>query len=220
MGFTAEALANYMILLGWSAPGTEELFTLDEAAKMFGLDRVNKAGAKFDWAKLDWINSQYLHQIPAAELVEMLIPHWREADYEFDGDADRTWLTEIAALVGPSLTRLTDSVEEGRFFFSETIDYSEAATQQLRQDGVAELLKATLEKLQAGMPLTSLETGKALVNDVVKAQGVKKGLMMKSMRAALMGDMQGPDLMESWLILNQRQFDQPRLEKALELARG
>jgi glutamyl-tRNA synthetase len=51
MGFTAEALANYMTLLGWSAPDGEELFTLSSAAEKFSFDRVNKAGAKFDWGQ-------------------------------------------------------------------------------------------------------------------------------------------------------------------------
>jgi glutamyl-tRNA synthetase len=41
---------------------------------------------------------------------------------------------------------------------------------------------------------------------------------MKSLRAALMGALQGPDLMESWLILRQRQFDVPRLKEALALS--
>ncbi|HZG39616.1 MAG TPA: glutamate--tRNA ligase, partial [Nodosilinea sp.] len=59
---------------------------------------------------------------------------------------------------------------------------------------------------------------KTLVNDVTKAQGVKKGLVMKSMRAALMGALQGPDLMESWLILRQRGFDVPRLKESLALS--
>jgi glutamyl-tRNA synthetase len=144
----------------------------------------------------------------------------QEAGYVFDPAAGRDWLTAIAALVGPSLTRLPDAVEQSRFFFTETVDYSEAATQQLQQPGVADLLQATRDKLTGGSALDSLETGKALVNDIVKAQGIKKGLMMKSLRAALMGDMQGPDLMESWLILHQRQFDQPRLAQALKLAQS
>jgi glutamyl-tRNA synthetase len=220
MGFTAEALTNYMTLLGWSAPDSEEVFTLDEAAKQFSFDRVNKAGAKFDWSKLDWLNSQYVHEIPAAELVDMLIPYWQEAGYQFDPAADKDWLTPLAELLGPGLTRLPDAVEQGRFFFSEVMDYSEAATKQLHQDGVAELLQATLEKLQSGASLADLDAGKSLVNEIVKAQGIKKGLMMKSMRAALMGDMQGPDLMESWLILHQRQFDLPRIKKALEIAQS
>ena len=220
MGFTAPALANYMTLLGWSPPDSEERFTLEAAAQQFSFDRVNKAGAKFDWDKLDWLNSQYLHDRPAAELVEMLIPYWQAADYAFDPEVDRDWLTALAGLLGPSLTRLADAVEQGRFFFAEIMDYSEAATKQLHQDGVAELLTATLERLQAGASLESLDAVKALVTDVVKAQGIKKGLMMKSMRAALMGDMQGPDLTESWLILHQRQFDLPRLKKAVELAQS
>ncbi|MGD1940168.1 MAG: glutamate--tRNA ligase [Leptolyngbyaceae cyanobacterium] len=220
MGFTAPALANYMTLLGWSPPDSEERFTLEAAAQQFSFDRVNKAGAKFDWDKLDWLNSQYLHDRPAAELVEMLIPYRQAADYAFDPEVDRDWLTALAGLLGPSLTRLADAVEQGRFFFAEIMDYSEAATKQLHQDGVAELLTATLERLQAGASLESLDAVKALVTDVVKAQGIKKGLMMKSMRAALMGDMQGPDLTESWLILHQRQFDLPRLKKAVELAQS
>jgi glutamyl-tRNA synthetase len=219
MGFTAEALANYMTLLGWSAPDGEELFTLSSAAEKFSFDRVNKAGAKFDWDKLDWINSQYLHEIPAATLVEMLIPYWQKAGYGFDPDGDRPWLIQLAALVGPSLTRLTDAVDLSRFFFTPTVDYAEAAQKQLTQDGVGNLIEATLAALQ-DTTLESLDTGKALVNQVVKAQGVKKGMMMKSMRAALMGDMQGPDLMESWLILHQRGFDQKRLEAALTIAQG
>ena len=53
MGFLPEALANYMTLLGWTPPdSTEEIFTLEEAATKFELERVNKAGAKFDWAKI------------------------------------------------------------------------------------------------------------------------------------------------------------------------
>jgi len=220
MGFTAEALANYMTLLGWSAPDSEELFILPEAAEKFDFDRVNKAGAKFDWDKLDWINSQYLHHLPADDLVERLMPYWQEAGYQFDPVGDRDWLTALAALVGPSLTRLPDAVDLSRFFFTETVDYSEAAAKQLHQEGVADLIAVTLEKLQSGAMLDSLDAGKALVNEVVKAQGIKKGLMMKSLRAALMGDMQGPDLMESWLILHQRQFDHPRLTQALELARS
>ena len=56
MGYTAEAIANYMTLLGWSVPeGMNERFTLTEAAPVFGFERVNKAGARFDWDKLNWL---------------------------------------------------------------------------------------------------------------------------------------------------------------------
>jgi glutamyl-tRNA synthetase len=122
MGYIPEALTNYMTLLGWTPPdATEELFTLETAAKHFSFDRVNKAGAKFDWDKLNWINSQYLHKMPIPELTQLLIPYWQEAGYQFDTNTDRAWLEQLTALIGPSLTTLKDAVEMSRLFFTERV---------------------------------------------------------------------------------------------------
>ncbi len=219
MGFTPEALANYMTLLGWSAPDAQEIFTLDEAATLFNFDRVNKAGAKFDWDKLDWLNSQYLHQKSPEDLLELMAPYLKEAGYEFDLEADRDWLLKLSALNGPSLTRLKDCVDLSRFFFTPTMDFAEAAAEQLKKDGVTEAMQAVLDALEAHEGLSEASDAKGLINQVAKALGVKKGLIMRSLRAALMGDMQGPDLVDSWLILHQRGFDQGRLEAAIALGR-
>ena len=218
MGFTPEALANYMTLLGWSAPDAQEIFALDEAAKLFSFERVNKAGAKFDWDKLDWINGQYLHQKSPEVLLELLAPYLSEAGYGFNLEADRDWLLKLAALNGPSLTRLKDCVELSRFFFTPTMDFAEAAAEQLKKEGVAAAMQAVLDALKTHEGLAEPSDAKGLINKVTKSLGVKKGLIMRSLRAALMGDMQGPDLVESWLILHQRGFDQGRLEAAIALA--
>jgi glutamyl-tRNA synthetase len=220
MGFTAEALANYMTLLGWSAPDGEELFTLPQAAEKFDFDRVNKAGAKFDWDKLDWINSQYLHALPPDALLEMVMPYWQEAGYGFDLERDRTWLLPLAALIGPSLTRLSDSADQARFFFSEILPYSSDAKAQMQQPGAAEVVQGGVDAIASGTSLNSPAEVKALADQITKAQGVKKGLVMRTLRAALMGDMQGPDLAESWVILHQRGFDVARLKAALALVEG
>ncbi|PSN15163.1 glutamate--tRNA ligase [filamentous cyanobacterium CCT1] len=217
MGFVAPALANYMTLLGWSAPDAAEQFTLEEAAKQFSFDRVNKAGAKFDWDKLDWLNSQYLHAMEPAALLELALPYLQEAGYAVDAEADHSWLLPMMAMLAPSLTRLTDVVEQSRFFFTETVGFTDDAKAQVQLEGVPPVLEGVLSGLTAQSPAT-IDDLKALVNDVTKAQGVKKGLVMKSLRAALMGALQGPDLMESWLILRQRGFDIPRLKEALALS--
>ncbi|MEO0768746.1 MAG: glutamate--tRNA ligase [Cyanobacteria bacterium J06649_4] len=219
LGFTPEALANYMTLLGWSAPDAQELFTLEEAAKLFSFDRVNKAGAKFDWDKLDWINSQYLHNKPAEELLPLLMPYWQDAGYGFDAEADEDWLMPLVTMIGPSLTRLKDCVELGHFFATPTMDFSDKAKEQLGKDGVAEAMQAVAEAL-ADAEINATEDVKGLINQVTKALGVKKGLVMRSLRAALMGDMQGPDLAESWVILHRQGFDKQRLDEALEVAKG
>lgn len=218
MGYTAEALVNYMTLLGWSpVEGMAEIFSLAEAAKHFSFERVNRAGAKFDWDKLNWINSQYLHHMPAAELTDLLIPYWQQADYPVDGSADRPWLEQVTALVGPSLARLDEAVPMTRYLFVPDVGFTEAATTQLHQANVAEALKGMIAALEANPSLTS-ENVQAVIQAGVQAGNVKKGVVMKSLRAALTGDLQGPDLVESWLLLNQHQIDLPRLRQALAIA--
>jgi glutamyl-tRNA synthetase len=214
MGYLAPALVNYMTLLGWSAPDAQELFTLDVAATQFDFDRVNKAGGKFDWDKLNWINSQYLHNLPAEQLVEELIPYWQAAGYQFDQVADRSWLVQLTSLIGASLARLDECVEISRTFFTPTATLNEEATAQLAQPGVREVLTELLTALQAQQNLTETEA-QELIKQVTKSQNVKKGLVMRSLRAALTGEVHGPDLIQSWLLLHQHQFAVARIQQAL-----
>nr|MDJ0636761.1 glutamate--tRNA ligase [Xenococcaceae cyanobacterium MO_188.B29] len=220
MGFVPEALANYMTLLGWTPPdSTEEIFTLAEAAEKFSLERVNKAGAKFDWAKLDWLNSQYLHKMPAEKLVELLIPYWQEAGYEVDLGSDRPWLESLTAMIAPSLTRLTDAAKESRLLFGQSVEYSEEAISLLQQEGVEAIVKEIIEAISANGSF-DLDTAKTIIKQVTKIQKVKKGLVMRSVRAALTGELHGPDLIQSWLLLNQKGLDRIRLQAALGTIRN
>lgn len=220
MGFLPVAMANYMSLLGWTPPdSTQELFTLPEAAKLFSLERVNKAGAKFDWDKLDWINSQYLHRLPASELVALLIPYWQEAGYEVNLESDHPWLEQLTVLIAPSLTRLTDAVAESRLLFGETLNYDEKALTQLQIEGVKEILTSVSEGIKSQSELKE-DQAKEIINQITKTQKVKKGLVMKSLRAGLMGELQGPDLIQSWLLLNQKGWDKSRLQQSLKQING
>ena len=216
MGFMPEALVNYMTLLGWSPPdSTQEIFTLEEAAKQFSFERVNKAGAKFDWAKLDWLNSQYLHGMSVDKLTDLLIPYWEEAGYEIAKARNRAWLEQLVVLIQPSLTRLVDGVSISKLFFTETVEYSDEASTQLKLSGSATALKAIISALDSASPLSE-SIAQDIIKQVVKEQNVKKGLLMRSLRAALTGDLHGPDLIQSWLLLNQIDLDKLRLTKAIE----
>jgi glutamyl-tRNA synthetase len=218
MGYTSEAMVNYMTLLGWSPPEPmTERFSLTEAAEQFGFERVNKAGAKFDWDKLNWLNSQYLHEMPPSQLVDLLIPYWQAAGFEFDAVGDRAWLEQLASLIGPSLVRLEDAVEMSRYLFVADLGFSEEANTQLRQEGASAVLEGTLSVLANQQPLT--ESGiQEVVKQVTKERSLKKGLVMRTLRAALTKDMHGPDLAQSWLLLHQHQLDQQRLQEALTIA--
>jgi glutamyl-tRNA synthetase len=59
-----------------------------------------------------------------------------------------------------------------------------------------------------------------LIKQVVKEHKLKKGLVMRTLRGALMGAMKGPDMLQSWLLLNQRGWDRSRLQAALTISQG
>ncbi|MEY4297230.1 MAG: hypothetical protein RLZZ423_409 [Cyanobacteriota bacterium] len=209
-GYTAEALANYMTLLGWSPPeGMGERFSLAEAAEVFGFDRVNKAGARFDWDKLNWLNSQVLHERSPDQLLADLQPLWSTQGWQ---PATAIWAQELAALLGPSLTTLQDAIEQARPFF-ERPALTEAAEQQLATEGARPALAALLERLPEGS-LTA-EGAQSLLGEAVAAAGVKKGVLMKSLRAALLGSLQGPDLLTTWLLLHPSGEARARIARSL-----
>ncbi|WP_316427481.1 glutamate--tRNA ligase family protein [Leptolyngbya boryana] len=171
MGYTAEAIANYMTLLGWSPPELmTEIFTLAEAAEQFSFDRVNKAGAKFDWDKLNWINGQYIHAMPVSEATNLLIPVWKSAGYEFDAERDRAWLEQITALVAPSLARLNEAADMTRYLF-QSLDYTDDAKAQMQQDGAATAIQAILDAMPAELTETATQD---VIKQVVKEQNLKK----------------------------------------------
>ena len=214
MGYTAEAIANYMTLLGWSVPeGMEERFTLREAADQFSFDRVNKAGARFDWDKLNWLNAQVLHGWSTKQLLEVLRPLWLKNDWTIP--SDNGWALELCELLGPSLTLLNDGVEQATPFF-ECPDLEDDGLKQLQSEGAKAAIGHLVDALQADRWMgTDLDQAQTLLGNAAKAAGVKKGVMMKSLRAALLGRLQGPDLLTTWSLLAKISDDLPRLQRCL-----
>ncbi|HEY9753493.1 MAG TPA: glutamate--tRNA ligase [Coleofasciculaceae cyanobacterium] len=218
MGYTPEALANYMTLLGWSPPEPmTEQFTLEEAARYFSFDRVNKAGAKFDWDKLNWLNSQYLHALPPSHLVQLLLPFWQSAGYEFDWAHNQPWLEQLAALIGPSLARLDEAIPMARYLFVSEVGFTEEAMKKLHQPGSGDALTAILNEIEQ-MPTLTETSAQDVIKQVAKDLNRKEGQLKPLLRVALTGETRGPDLIQSWLLLHQRGWDRSRLQRAIEQA--
>jgi len=77
-GFFPEGLVNYIALLGWHPASNQEIFTIEELIQAFSLDRVSKAGARFDYEKAKWINQQHLRRLSTAELLPIVRSLWEE----------------------------------------------------------------------------------------------------------------------------------------------
>jgi glutamyl-tRNA synthetase len=123
-------------------------------------------------------------------------------------------LLQLTTLIGDSLARLDECVEISRAFFTDTVTLNEEAAAKVAQPGAKEVLTSLKSAIQAKPELTESEA-QELIKQVTKEQNVKKGLVMQSLRAALTGEVHGPDLIQSWLLLHQHQLAVPRIEQAL-----
>jgi glutamyl-tRNA synthetase len=118
------------------------------------------------------------------------------------------------ALIAASLTRLVDAVDMTKVFFTDGVELTEEGSQQLQQEGVKTVLQAIITALES-QPKLSADIAQDIIKQVVKSEKVKKGLVMRSLRAGLTGDVHGPDLIQSWLLLNQIGLDKARLNQAI-----
>ena len=211
MGYTSEALANYMTLLGWSVPaGINERFKISEISKIFSLSKVNKASAKFDWEKLNWLNSQVIHEMSAENLLKNLNPMFQENGWNIPS---QEWGNLLIDLIGPSMVLLNDGITQAKPFFEEP-ELSNDGEKQLEKKEVKVILKFVLEKLESlDAALFSKEEAINVINQASKNCEVKKGLVMKTLRAALFGTLNGPDLIQSWVLLSRFSKDRARISR-------
>jgi len=102
-GYLPEALINYLALLGWNPGTSQEIFTFDELIRVFSFDRVQHAGARFDWEKLNWINGEWIRAMDDDELARRLKSFVPNLD-------ERTIMRAVPALK-TRMTRLADATD-------------------------------------------------------------------------------------------------------------
>ena len=213
MGYTSEAMANYMTLLGWSVPeGMNERFKISEISEFFSFEKVNKASAKFDWDKLNWLNSQVIHEMTPKTLLDSLEPLFKLNGWEIP---NQEWGIHLAELLGPSMVLINDGVEQAKPFFEEP-ELKADGKKQLEIKEAKEVLKFILENLEK-LNYSFIDEKQAidLVNQATKTCEVKKGLVMKSLRASLFGTLNGPDLIKSWILISRFSKDRTRISRVL-----
>ncbi len=213
MGYTSEAMANYMTLLGWSVPeGVDERFKISVISKIFSIKKVNKASAKFDWDKLNWLNSQIINEMSAGTLLENLEPLFEENGWHCPS---QEWGINLVGLIGPSMVLINDGVDQAKPFFEEP-ELRDDGKKQLEIKEAAIILKFILEKIEnLDAALFSKEEAHDLITEATKNCNVKKGFVMKSLRAALFGTLNGPDLIQSWILLSRISKDRARIRRFL-----
>lgn len=194
-GYLPEGLINYLALVGWSPKDNEEILSMKDLIDQFSFDRVSKAGGVFDKNKLDWVNAHYIKELSIDQLVDLALPKLVKAGLISQDFAQghRDWLKLLLETVRESLSRIEEVPEKTAFLFGNLEVTEEEAKDQLASDQIKDLLGALKEELDS-VDQVDQEFAKTVMKRIQKKTGIKgKGLYMPT-RAALTGNVHGPEL--------------------------
>jgi glutamyl-tRNA synthetase len=219
-GYLPEALLNFLALLGW-APGEgdeQEIFSREELIERFDLFRVNRASAVFSYKKLDWMNGLYIRSLSEGELLERLMPFWRESGLVPDPCPDDLMarLRQLVPIVQERLKRL-----------DEIVVWTTPLLREIEPPAAENLLgkkmtpQQSLEVLQRARALLAsvapFEAGtmEQPLRDLANELGVKAGALFGILRWATTNQPVSPPLFGSFEFLGREQV-LARLDAAAE----
>ncbi|GBR74093.1 glutamyl-tRNA synthetases [Candidatus Termititenax aidoneus] len=200
-GFLPEAIVNYLALLGWTPADGAELMSLAELCQKFDLDRVSKSNSIFDLEKLRWLNAQKLKNLS----LETLQKAYPELDIE------------ILKIIKDDLVLLTDVPEKAKVFTLPKIEYTDEQKTELKTDSAHQVFRELQEKIDiiySGAIEEQYGKAQALIDDIVKNTGLKKGQVFHPLRVALTAQKSGPGL-KFLLVLLGREKVKERIQNAL-----
>jgi glutamyl-tRNA synthetase len=220
-GYLPGALVNYVALLGCSYEEGKDLYTLEELAERFSLDRLNKAPGVFDYKKLEWYNGQHIRIKSDAALAELALPWAVEAGLFGAGGTDptaeqRKLFTAAMPLIRERLVLLCEVPEKLRYLFTlppvppaEDFFPKKAGLPQ-----TVELLTLGRGLVEALAAAANDEEAEALIKAFAGQADVKLGDLLMPLRVAITGTRVSPPLFASLRLLGAR-ASLERVDRAL-----
>jgi glutamyl-tRNA synthetase len=194
-GYLPEALANYLILLGWYPGEEHEVLSLDEAVRMFEISAMNSVQARFDIHKLKWLNGEHIMRRPTDHLLPLLREHLRQTGHDLAG-VDDAYLGRVLDLYKVRIKTLNEFWELADFFFTDDYAMDEAGLRKhLSSEESRALVRAFAGRLegQADFGVSALE---ATLGALAAEKGVKPAAIIHPTRLAVSGKTKGAGLFE------------------------
>jgi glutamyl-tRNA synthetase len=200
-GYLPEAVRNYLALLGWGAGDDATVLSTPELIERFSLERVSRNPARFDEAKLRWLNGVYIRNLPVDELTRRL-----EA---FTG---REGLEQATRISQEKIHTLADFWPLSGFLFDGPTDDPAARERWLGEAGRSALRDAR-DRLAEIASFDEAAVGDAL-GAVIEARGLKPRELYQPLRVAISGTTVSPGIFESVALLG-REETLRRIDRAL-----
>jgi glutamyl-tRNA synthetase len=201
-GYLPEALVNFVAFLGWNPGTTQEIFSLQELVESFSLERVQKGGAVFDLQKLDWLQGQWMRQLPEDEFAKRAL---NACEGKVSAAASDKNFLKKALLIRERITFFTEAPDMLGFFYERpTPDIGLMANPKQKVD--AKDLPRYLGLLESILDLIPEDhwNDQRILADVkatVEKDGLKLGQLLWPLRAALTGRPFSPGAVEVAAVL-------------------
>jgi nondiscriminating glutamyl-tRNA synthetase len=199
-GYLPEALINFLVLLGWSPPGEQEILSLKEISEYFSLDRVAKNPAVFDLDKLKWVNGCYIRQSSLEHIADLAVPHLQKAGiFQSELTAkEYSWVKLLVEAVRDRISCIAEIVDEAHAFLQEKVlPENEEAQGILLEEQVAAVAGHFRQKIEAierdEIPLDVPQV-KALLKQITKETKLNGRKVYMPLRVLLTGKIHGSEL--------------------------
>jgi glutamyl-tRNA synthetase len=213
-GYLPHSLVNYLARLGWSH-GDQEIFSQEELIRCFTLEHVTKSPGVYDEEKLQWLNSHYLKEMPAADLARALAPFLAPLGI---ADPDLAYLSRVAATLSARCKTLVEMAEAARFYFLDPRPYDPKAAAKFLTPAAVPVMQEIGGRL-AQLPEASEAALTQLFTDLAQETGQKMVNLAQPVRVALTGKTASPGLYEIISILG-RDETLRRLRNAVAYAQS
>lgn len=189
-GYLPDALINFLALLGWNPGTTQEIFSMPELIEAFSIERIGKAGAKFDIQKAQWFNQQYLRAKTDEELAQFFLDSLQKENIQCSNEK----ALKIAGIMKERVTFPKDFWEQGKFFFFAPEKFDESVASKKWNDDAVKVLTAYVAAIQK-LDSVDAATAKSTLEAVTAALNIGTGKILQALRLSLTGAAGGPDLM-------------------------
>lgn len=203
-GFIPEGILNYLALLGWGTEGNEEFYSLTDLTKKFSLKRVNKAGARFNREKLEWINAQHIKKLPEAEYLARLTAFCEPRLPKDSRKLSREAWKKLLLLYRSRIKTFQDLFVQASYCFSEIESYEAVMQDSYLQNKPLKRHLETWAEEMSRLPEADFEDHVKIENktrETAAGWGIEAKDLIHPLRFALTGKTVSPGLFELMSVL-------------------